>query len=171
MSPCNHLMEQLYPTQKLLAVTILVSMISEWYIYSLCWCDIILYIIPAGQPLPSASMVRGVPWHSHHIHHSGQGSGIAHKGYLDLQHFDGLVQERCNSSVLAMELGVSCTNPSIWLFNLDYDPENRLLQSIKNTCVTSQCRASKINLSLLTQQFVFKRFMKGCWQDRPPSIE
>ena len=28
-------------------------------------------------------------------------------------HFDGLVQERRNSSVLAMELRLSCTNPSI----------------------------------------------------------
>ena len=28
-------------------------------------------------------------------------------------HFDGLVQERRNSSVLAMELRLSCTNQSI----------------------------------------------------------
>ena len=27
-----------------------------------------------------------------------------------------LVQERCNSSALAMELCLSCTNPSIWYF-------------------------------------------------------
>ena len=32
---------------------------------------------------------------------------------LDL-HFDGLVQERRNSSALAMELCLSCINPSIW---------------------------------------------------------
>ena len=31
-----------------------------------------------------------------------------------VQIFDGLVQERCNSSVLAMELRLSCTNLSIW---------------------------------------------------------
>ena len=30
-------------------------------------------------------------------------------------HIDGFVQERHNSSVLAMELRLSCTNPSIWL--------------------------------------------------------
>ena len=30
-------------------------------------------------------------------------------------HFDGLVQEKCNSSALAMELRHSCTNPSISL--------------------------------------------------------
>ena len=29
-------------------------------------------------------------------------------------HIDGLVQERCNFSALAMELRLSCTNPSIW---------------------------------------------------------
>ena len=29
-------------------------------------------------------------------------------------HIDGLVQERRNSSALAMELRLSCTNPSIW---------------------------------------------------------
>ena len=28
--------------------------------------------------------------------------------------FDGLVQERCDSSALAMELHLSCTNPSLW---------------------------------------------------------
>ena len=30
-------------------------------------------------------------------------------------YFDGLMQERCNSSALAMELCLSCTNPSIYL--------------------------------------------------------
>ena len=29
-------------------------------------------------------------------------------------HLDGLVQKRCNSSALAMELHLSCNNPSIW---------------------------------------------------------
>ena len=31
-----------------------------------------------------------------------------------LYHFDGLMQERRNSSALAMELRLSCTKPSIW---------------------------------------------------------
>ena len=30
-------------------------------------------------------------------------------------YFDGLVQERRNSSALAMALRLSCTNPSIWV--------------------------------------------------------
>ena len=34
-------------------------------------------------------------------------------GHCDT-HIDGLVQERCNSSVLAMELLLSCINPFIW---------------------------------------------------------
>ena len=40
-------------------------------------------------------------WYSQHI-------AIQHKPYID-----GLVQERHNSSALAMELHLSCTNPSI----------------------------------------------------------
>ena len=39
--------------------------------------------------------------------------------WLDIEfqiilHFDGLVQERRNSSALAMELRLSCTNPAIY---------------------------------------------------------
>ena len=33
--------------------------------------------------------------------------------YFHFPHMDGLVQERCNSSALGMELLLSCTNPSI----------------------------------------------------------
>ena len=35
-----------------------------------------------------------------------------------LLYIDGLVQERHNSSALAIELRLSCTNPSIWLITL-----------------------------------------------------
>ena len=38
--------------------------------------------------------------------------------------FDGLVQERCNSSALAMELRLSCTNPSTY-FMMRTHPEVR----------------------------------------------
>ena len=31
-----------------------------------------------------------------------------------MEHIDVLVQEGRNSSALAMKLGLSCTNPSIW---------------------------------------------------------
>ena len=34
-----------------------------------------------------------------------------------IQHIDGLMQERCNSSALAMELHLSCNNPSILRVN------------------------------------------------------
>ena len=43
------------------------------------------------------------------------------------QRFDGLVQERRNSSALAMELCLSCTNPSI--YQLESDP---LVQAVIN---------------------------------------
>ena len=33
---------------------------------------------------------------------------------LDQFHIDGLVQESCNSSVLTMDLRISCTGPSIY---------------------------------------------------------
>ena len=33
---------------------------------------------------------------------------------LFVSHIDGLVQERCNSSALAMEFCLSCTNASTW---------------------------------------------------------
>ena len=33
---------------------------------------------------------------------------------MQLLYFDGLAQERRNSSALAMELRLSCTNPSIY---------------------------------------------------------
>ena len=44
--------------------------------------------------------------------------------FAKLQHIDGLVQERCNSSSLAMELHLSWTNPSIstiayWFYFID----------------------------------------------------
>ena len=37
---------------------------------------------------------------------------------VDLIYTDGLVQKRRNSNALAMELRLSCTNPSIWDLNL-----------------------------------------------------
>ena len=46
-----------------------------------------------------------------------QDPGGPHVGLMNLAiwvYFDGLVQERHNSSALAMVLRLSCTNPSIW---------------------------------------------------------
>ena len=39
---------------------------------------------------------------------------------IPFQYKDGLVQERCNSSALPMELSLSCTNPFIWIKSPDY---------------------------------------------------
>ena len=41
---------------------------------------------------------------------------------LLLEQIDGLAQERCNSSVLAMELRFSCTNPQKCRFIFNYTP-------------------------------------------------
>ena len=35
-------------------------------------------------------------------------------------HLDGLVQERRNCIANAMELRLSCTNPSVWFLNFHY---------------------------------------------------
>ena len=43
-------------------------------------------------------------------------------GSLTWQHIDWLVQERRNSSALAMELYLSCTNPLIWLISMPCPP-------------------------------------------------
>ena len=42
----------------------------------------------------------------------------------DLNDIDGLVQERYNSSALAMELHLSCTNPLVWCDKLHGNPVN-----------------------------------------------
>ena len=47
-----------------------------------------------------------------------------------LQNLDGLVQERRNSSALAMELRLSCTNPSIISLQLYISWETCQLQTI-----------------------------------------
>ena len=36
-------------------------------------------------------------------------------------HFDGLMQDRCNSSALAIEIRLSCINPSIWLHTISHE--------------------------------------------------
>ena len=39
--------------------------------------------------------------------------------YGPVLYIDGLVQEKCNSIAIALELRLSCTNPSIYLVNVD----------------------------------------------------
>ena len=46
-------------------------------------------------------------------------------------HVDGLVQERRNSSVLAMKLHLSCTNPSMWTLTIEWCPEEAPFISFK----------------------------------------
>ena len=47
-------------------------------------------------------------------HKCGNYSACHRTGYVGTSHIDGLAQERRNSSALAMELRLSCTNPSIY---------------------------------------------------------
>ena len=56
--------------------------------------------------------------------------------HIKLNHnIDGLVQERRNSSVLAMELRLSCTNPSIWC-NMEIHTKKNILMAYSKTVVT-----------------------------------
>ena len=45
---------------------------------------------------------------------------------LNVQYIDGLMQERRNSSALAMELRLSCMNPSIWQCYITEYIENKI---------------------------------------------
>ena len=75
-----------------------------------------------------------------HVAYGGFGRRMFH-GCIDPSqtgHFDGLVQERRNCSALAMELCLSCTNPSI----LD------ICQTSNITCTKSQ----NLNVSRLVSQ-------------------
>ena len=74
------------------------------------------------------------------------------------QYIDGLVQERCNSSALAMELRLSCANPSIYAKQKStlnsINCFMSLEQGIKMTCHLSQmcntltCKGVSIGLML-----------------------
>ena len=85
-------------------------------------------------------------------------SETAGRNYVDLyivvlhyDHFDGLVQERCNSSVLGMELHLSCTNPSICLFSpygLAHGP-NTWVEHISSLKVLHHLPPNQFNLNLL----------------------
>ena len=69
-------------------------------------------------------------------------------------YIDGLVQEKRNSSALAMELRLSCTNPSIWYClkkACNYPPaSNNLIvnvyffQFIWQDCKSMECRESSV---------------------------
>ena len=54
-----------------------------------------------------------------------------------LSYIDGLVQERRNSSVLAMELRLSCTNPSIC--SVECVSKNNSILSIIFLCYMGLC--------------------------------
>ena len=43
------------------------------------------------------------------------------RDWLSMPYIDGLLQERCNSSALTMELDPPCTNPSMWQYLVSTD--------------------------------------------------
>ena len=55
-------------------------------------------------------------------------------GLLQWYHIDGLVQERRNSSALAMELRLSCTNPSTWVSWCVKSPASRFFFRPQTKC-------------------------------------
>ena len=59
-------------------------------------------------------------------------STAAGRTKIQYNYFDGLVQERHNSSALAMELHLSCTNPSIWtcLHSLDWKTQVTMMPTL-----------------------------------------
>ena len=75
----------------------------------------------AGIHLPSGLNLSHTHTHTHtHTHWWCMYSSVACRTQVNLVcvHIDGLLQERRNSSALAMELRLSCTNPSIyWLIS------------------------------------------------------
>ena len=63
---------------------------------------------------------------------------------LNEGHDDGLVQERRNSSALAMELRLSCINPSIMHLSKLIEAEWRIYASVKHTNIASDNGLSPI---------------------------
>ena len=74
-------------------------------------------------------------------------------------HIDGVVQERRNSSVLAIKLSLSCTNPSIYTLHL-YDWGILMQQIYKYIFVASKLDdgAIKLNFSWHCQCIIYMIF-------------
>ena len=58
--------------------------------------------------------------------------------FVTIHYLHRLVQERCNSSALAMELHLSCTNPSMWKNNTHVH-RRYLVNLCKNVCPFMVC--------------------------------
>ena len=80
---------------------------AQWCIYASSWLDWI--VIGSGDVV---SPVR---------HQSGTSAGWTTLGYHTreaMRHIDELIKERRNASALAMELRLSCINPSTWSYGI-----------------------------------------------------
>ena len=73
-----------------------------------------------------------------------------------LLHIDGLVQARCNSSALAMELHLSCTNPSICFFFCWYIICNNIILTYMACSIWCSSMQSKtIYADLYRYEYIF----------------
>ena len=83
-------------------------------------------------------------------------------------HVDGLVQERCNSGVLAMELHLSCTNQSMlhWtLMNQESLVWSCILTSVENSI--TKCRRPRTTLFSITRISI-PRNIVSLYSDQSP---
>ena len=88
---------------------------------------------------------------------------------------DGLVQERRNSSALAMELRLSCTNPSKYLhdeFKLSLHIEGLVEESRNSSALAMELRLSCTNpWKYLHDEFKLSPHIEGFVQERRNSID
>ena len=84
-------------------------------------------------------------------------------GAMDWPHVDGLVQERRNSSALAMELRLSCTNPSMYASCIQVQRTNRTSPTVLLSHIP-QCtiRNRILHISVLNCDFGGYR-ISGLW--------
>ena len=82
----------------------------------------------------------------------------------DIQHINGLVQERCNSSALTMELHLSCTNTSIYpsyLMELCLSCTNPLIYQ-------SYFHVQIYPTDILSESLLSAMFLMTLWGDQRP---
>ena len=95
----------------------------------------------------------GVPW--------GQPLRVDLTDLTDLDHYDGLVQERHNSSALAMELRLSCTYPSIYGENDMTVKENDRVMT--NTWKNKKLQSTQV---LLLKRMPSYQYMDSHYKDK-----
>ena len=78
-------------------------------------------------------------------------------------HVDGFVQERRNSSALAMELRLSCTNPSMWQERRN---SSALAMELRLYCTNPSMWQERRNSSALAMELRISCTNPSMWQER-----